>query len=316
MKTGSGRRMDPEIRAALASAPPSPAAHDVHGLRRYHHQLARTHQAPEGTGGVAVQDLQVPGPAGQPEVPVRLYRPVNGGILPGLLYLHDGGFVAGDLDTAHPACLQLSAETGAVVVSVGYRLAPEHPYPAAVEDCYTVLGWVAANAAELGIDARRLALVGASSGGTLAAATALMARDRNGPPLALQLLKHAPLDDRSPAGQSPGLRPMWQQYLGNKGREVPPYAAPARATHLAGLPPAYVLTAELDPFRDEGISYATRLLNAGVSVELHVVRGATHCFDLLAPGSAIARRTTQDYHHALRTVLTNTALATTTEETP
>lgn len=295
--------MDPEIKAALAEAPPSPAPDDVPGLRHYVRELARRYPAPAGADSIAVQDLRVPGPEGEPEVPVRLYRPPNSGQAPGVLYLHDGGFISGGLDTAHTACLRLSAETGAIAVSVDYRLAPEHPYPAAVQDCYAALEWVTANAAQFDIDASRIAVVGSSSGGTLAAATALMVRDRNGPPLTMQLMKFAPLDDRSPAAQSRDLRPMWRRYVGDLGSDVPPYAAPARATDLSGLPPTYVLTGELDAFRDEGISYATRLLEAGVSVELHVIRGATHCFDLLAPDSSIARRTMNEYHQALRRAL-------------
>lgn len=299
---------DPELRDALAKAPPSPAAHDIQGRRRHYRetyrQVAQTYRTPPDTHSIELHDLHVPGPTAQPAIPVRLYRPTQSSNTPAALYLHGGSFALGDLDTfAHIACLALSAETGAVTVSVGYRLAPEHPYPAAVEDSYAVLKWTAANAARLGLDVHRLAVVGSSAGGTLAAATALMARDHHGPRLAMQLLKFAPLDNQSPVGQAQEIRPMWQQYLGDLGPEVPPYAVPARATDLSELPPAYLLTGELDPFRDETISYATRLLAAGVSVELHVIRGATHSFDELAPNSAIARRTRQEYHRALRAAL-------------
>jgi acetyl esterase/lipase len=179
------------------------------------------------------------------------------------------------------------------VVSVDYRLAPEHPFPAAVDDCYAAFEWTVASADELGIDRARIGVGGGSAGGTLAAAIALMARDRSGPALAFQLLVYPAMDDR--LDRAPSCRSglpvvdrvacerVWNLYLGPEDQrgEVSPYAAPLRATDLTGLPPAYVMTAELDPLRDQGIEYASRLLAAGVSVELHQWADTFHGFDLM-----------------------------------
>jgi acetyl esterase/lipase len=188
-----------------------------------------------------------------------------------------------------------------VVVSVDYRLAPENPFPAGVEDCYCALVWVAAHARDLGIDVDRIAVGGASAGGALSAAVAQMARDRSGVPLALQLLIYPVIDDRmetasmrafsaTPIWNSVSNAQMWDHYLGAKRDYVSNYAAPGRSNDLSDLPPAYVMTAEFDPLRDEGISYAQRLMQAGVSTELHCFGGACHGFDLIAPAIELSRR--------------------------
>jgi acetyl esterase/lipase len=184
------------------------------------------------------------------------------------------------------------------VVSVDYRLAPEHRYPAALDDCYGVLAWTAASADALGVDPDRLGVAGASSGGNLAAAVALRARDRGEPAVAFQLLVYPTLDDRrqtvsqqfvaTPVIDGADCERCWRYYLGSERADVSPYAAPARATDLTGLPPTYLMTAELDPLRDEGIEFATRLLAAGVSVDLHQFAGAVHGFDLFP--TAISQR--------------------------
>jgi acetyl esterase len=262
-----------------------------------------------------ISERTIPGPAGAPELPVRIYRHRGAhGAAPGIAYYHGGAFVLGDLETEHLRCQRLAADAGSVVVSVAYRLAPEHPYPAGAEDCYAALVWLAANARGLGVDTARLAVGGASAGGALAAGVSLMARDRGGPEIALQILTYPVTDDRM---ETPSMKAfvdtlgfnataagaMWRLYLGQAGVEAPANAAPARASSLAGLPAAYVMTAELDPLRDEGLEYAARLSAAGVSVELHQYTRVPHGFDLMVPGAAISRRALDDQVAAVRRAL-------------
>jgi acetyl esterase/lipase len=260
---------------------------------------------------LAIDERLVPGLLGRPEVRVRVYRaPADRRPTGCLLYLHGGGFIAGDLDTEDGRCVHLALGSGCVVVSVDYRLAPEHPFPAPVEDCYAALGWVTSVADELGVDRALVGVGGGSAGGNLAAAVALMARDRGGPAVAFQLLIYPALDDRcisasasfvgTPIVDGSALRKTWGYYLGDNPGPVSPYAAPARAEDLGGLPPAYVMTAELDPLRDEGIEYAVRLLAAGVSVELHQFPGAFHAFDTMS--SRISRRALQEQVEWLRMI--------------
>lgn len=251
--------------------------------------------------GVITSERKIPGPTGAPEILVRLYRGVeHGDGLPGIAYFHPG-LTFGTLEMDHARCMRFAAGIGCVVVSVDYRLAPENPYPAGVEDCYAALCWLAANAAEIGVDAERLAVVGASTGATLAAAVALMARDRGGPKLAYQMLIQPCVDDRldtpsmaefnepgpCEAGRE-GTAQTWQYYLA--GTEPTPYAAPARAESLAGLPPSYVSTAERDCLRDEGIAYGLRLLRDGVPTELHHYPGTFHAFDLVVRTAVVSQR--------------------------
>jgi len=261
---------------------------------------------------VTVSDRLVPGPQGAPDVAVRIYDPAGPRPRAGLVYFHGGAFVLGEIELFDNTCGGYAASGDLVVVSVGYRLAPEHPFPAGAEDCYAALVWTAANAAELGIDSSRIAVGGASAGGGLAAATALMARDRSGPHVAFQLLNYPVLDDRmetpsvrafvdTPLWDSRNTRLMWELYLGADRGEAPVYAAPARASDLTGLPPAYVLTCELDPLRDEGIGYALRLLQAGVPVELHNVGGTFHGFDAFP--AAVSRAAAAEQVGALRRAL-------------
>ena len=240
-----------------------------------------------------IKDLSVPGPAEAPPVDVRTYRPMNAEPgLPVVLYIHSGGFTVGNLETEHSAAAQVAGEVGAFVVSIDYRLAPESPFPAATEDCYAVLTWVADNADMLKIDPLRIAVYGISSGASLAAALALMTRDRGGPQLCFQFLGVPVLDDRlttpsmrlftdTPLWDRHNAEASWRQYLGtDKGTEhdpaISPYAAPARATDLARLPPTYIYVCEFDPLRDEGLYYATRLVQAGVQTELHMYPGTFH----------------------------------------
>jgi acetyl esterase/lipase len=240
------------------------------------------------TRGVRVEQLAVPGTSGP--VPVRVYR---GGPTPApvVVYCHAGGFALGNLDTDHRQCVELARRGRCTVVSVDYRLAPEHRYPAASEDAVVVLEWVAANAADLEVDAARVAVAGSSAGGALAACLAQGAADGRLPPVAYQLLHQPVLDDRptasktefraSPAFDGEAAELMWRHYLGTGTGSAD--AVPARRAELAGLPPALITCAEIDPFRDEAVDYALRLLRAGVSTELHVLAGTCHGFDSLLP---------------------------------
>ena len=232
-------------------------------------------------------DRRVPGPAG--EVPVRIYTPNAPAPLPLLVYFHGGGWVLGGLDTHDGTCRELANGTGCVVVSVDYRLAPEHKFPAAAEDCYAVTQWAAAHAAELGADAKRLAVGGDSAGGNLAAVVAQIARDRGGPPIVFQLLIYpviaAAFDTPSYRDNAEGylltagdMRWFWNHYLASSADAANPYAAPLSARTLAGLPPALVITAEFDPLRDEGELYAHRLEEAGVPARLTRYDGMIHGF--------------------------------------
>jgi len=266
------------------------------------------------TGGVEIEDRRIPGRHPGDEVPVRIYRGRDvTDVAGGILSIHGGGFVTGDLDADLGLAVALATQVGAVVVSVDYRLAPEHPFPAGLDDCYAALVWFHAHAAELGVDPDRLAVYGNSAGGGLAAATALVARDEGGPPLCFQFLGIPELDDRldTPSMRAFDDTPMWhrrnaelswQYYLGDRTDDVSPYAAPARATDLAGLPRTYLSTMEFDPLRDEGLRYGMALLEAGVAVEMHQFAGTFHG-SLMAPGAWSSRRQLAETVDVLRHAL-------------
>jgi len=262
---------------------------------------------------VAMEDRAIAGLGDAPEVPIRIYRPfeASGDPRPGFLEIHGGGFILGNIEMMDGWCQMIAAEVDAVVVSVEYRLAPEHPFPAGVEDCYAALCWVHEHAEELGIDPARIAIGGQSAGGGLAAGLALMARDKGGPSICYQLLEIPELDDRldtpsmlafqdTPFWNRPNAVSSWQHYLGpNHEGEPSIYAAPARAKDLSGLPPSYVSTMEFDPLRDEGLRYAMGMLAAGVSVELHNYAGTFHGSAFL-PEAEPTRRNTEEIVQILR----------------
>jgi acetyl esterase len=248
----------------------------------------------------SVENRRIPGPAG--EIPVRIYQPAGAGVKPVLVYLHGGGWVIGTLDSYDATCRELAAGAGCVVVSVDYRLAPEHRYPAAPEDCFAAVKWVAANAASLGADARRLAVGGDSAGGNLSAVVSQMARDQGGPAIRFQLLIYPVTDAdftrRSYVDNAEGyllttasMHWFWDHYLPDRAKRAEPYAAPLRAADLSGLPAAWVCTAEFDPLRDEGEAYAKRLQQAGVTTTLTRFDGLIHGFismGLVAPRAQAA----------------------------
>jgi acetyl esterase/lipase len=272
--------------------------------------------AAEPDASVVTEDHLVPGAVGDPEVRLRSYRPVGAeGRLPAVYYIHGGGMVIGAIETEDAIARWLCGAVGCAAVSVEYRLAPENPHPAPVEDCYAGLLWTAANAERLGIDPGRIAVYGGSAGGGLAAATAIVARDRGGPELAFQMLLYPMLDDRC---CTPSCREIddlgvfdgwaseegWRALLGERWATegVEPAAAPARSEDLSGLPPAWIDVGELDSLRDESISYALRLMQAGIATDLHVYPAVFHAWEVFVPGADASARVKAERVAALRRV--------------
>jgi acetyl esterase len=304
---------DPEL-APLVDLLPAVGLDDLDAARAGIIEMVGPMNESIDVTGVVVTDHHVPGPTGAPDVLVRVYAPEGdapAGGRPALLDIHGGGFVVGSLDMEHAFAVQVARELGAVVAAVEYRLAPEHPFPAPVEDCYAALTWLHGDATALGIDPERIAVGGQSAGGGLTAGTVLLARDRGGPPICFQFLGIPELDHRldtpsmrafvdTPLWNRPNAVRSWQMYLGaDHEGDVSPYASPSIAEDLAGLPPAYVTTMEFDPLRDEGIHYALRLLEAGVSVELHSYPGTFHGSSMM-PFAAVSRRAGDELLVALR----------------
>lgn len=271
--------MDPELEAFVPLIPDIDMTDPV-TARKLYVELTASKPAADTTM-MSVEDRMVPA---DPDVPVRIYRPhhAQGGAI---VWMHGGGWMMGSLDTEQLWASMLADDASAVVVSVGYRLAPENPFPAAHDDVYAALTWTAEHAAELGIDPQRIAVGGHSAGANLAAGVALRARDEQGPRICFQLLNEGSFDDRqetwsqrnftdTPWSTREKVAVNWRQYLGSA--PATPYAAPARATDLSGLPPAYIASAEFCPDRDEDLAYGLRLLQAGVSVEMHQWPGTFH----------------------------------------
>ncbi|MGE0684258.1 MAG: alpha/beta hydrolase [Candidatus Binatia bacterium] len=315
-------RLDPELAAPLEAWHSATKGginlHDIPAARRMMDELVAAQMAKvPPIEGVSTEDRQVPGPAGAPEVFVRIYQPTDRpATLPALLWIHGGGYVLGSVERDDLLAKHLAKVGQCVVASVEYRLAPEYPFPAPVEDCYAALKWLASHSAEFGVNKARIAIGGASAGGGLAAGLALLTRDRAEVELAFQLLIYPMIDDRNIAPAN-GTVPDtfvwtrennlmgWRALLGREpgGADVSPYAAAARGTDLKGLPPAYIPVGDLDLFLDENITYAQRLLAAGVPTELHVYPGAFHGFNGFVPGAAISRRFNTDRDNALKRML-------------
>jgi acetyl esterase/lipase len=306
--------LDQEIAARLAALPPGTFDFDEWTLgsivaRRAVRAALPVPEAPPTT--TVFRDEQA-----DAAVRVRIYSPPDPGPpRPCVYWIHGGGYITGSALTVDPRLNVWVEALDCLVVAVEYRLAPEHPYPTPLEDCFTGLSWTAAHAEELGIDPARVVAAGSSAGAGLAAAVALLARDRGGPPLAHQVLIYPMLDDRQVTRSSqlngtavwgrPANALGWRAYLGPQaGRaDVSAYAAPARAVDLAGLPPAFVAVGSADLFRDESIAYASRLLEAGVPAELHVYPGAPHGFEVIVPSAEVSRRCGADITGALRRAL-------------
>ncbi|GAA5609304.1 acetyl esterase [Streptomyces platensis] len=357
-------RVHPELRPAFESLPQfSDPYEDIEATREgFHAMLAAV---PADRTGVDSERFEIPRADGS-ALTVEVYRPEGGAgsdggedaapgqdartaddgagrALPAVLHFHGGGYALGrSLPGQDRAAIALCRELPAVVITVEYRLAPEHRYPAGVEDCYRALEWAAERAGGLGIDPARIALTGKSAGGGLSAAVALMARDRGGPAIVHQSLCVPDLDDRvgadeaadtegadaeeADAGRADGagavgegadgdgalgarvttgrsVRRSWAHYLPEGTAAADAYAAAARATDLSGLPPAYVLVCDLDPMRDAGLAYARRLMDAGVPVTVRNVPGAWHGFELFAPETRVAKEMMAHWTGQLRAAL-------------
>ena len=267
--------------------------------------------------GVSCSDHYAPGPDGAPEVMVRIYRPEGTDeVLPALLWIHGGGYVLGNVEGDDLKVKAMVKRLDCVIASVEYRLAPENPFPAPLEDCYAALLWLSSESADLGIDASRIAIGGASAGGGLAASLGLLTRDRGEIDICYQLLIYPMIDDTNvmPAGPGAPDAPLWNRennlvgwrsYLGQEpGSDgVSPYAAAFRAKDLSALPPTYIGVGTPDLFRDENINYAKRLIEAGVPTELHVYVDGFHAFDVFAPEADASQRFTAEYVRLLRSAL-------------
>ena len=303
----------PDVQAVLAELEaqgvPEMNTLSVTGARQVLEELFAPLDEPEAVG--AVRNYTVDGPAGG--VPVRIYTSEGEGPFPVLVYFHGGGWALGNLDTHDPTCRALTNATDHVVVSVDYRRAPEHPFPAPLEDCYAATRWAVENPGAVHGDPDRVVVGGDSAGGTLAAAVAQVARDRGGPDIAYQVLiypatDHA-LDTASYEENAEGyfltradMEWFWDHYLAHEFSGQNPYASPLRARALDGLPPATVLTCGFDPLRDEGVAYATRLEDAGVPVTHRQYDEMIHGFAsmLVEPDLDQAREAIADIGRDLR----------------
>lgn len=284
----SAQPLHPQLRAMLDKAVGLPPMHTLSVEQVRAGDLARYTTNVPRIDVHKVEDTHCPGLAG--EIALRIYRPSDERDLPGIVFFHGSGFVICSLDTHDALCRQLCHASHCVVISVDYRLAPEHRFPAAPDDCLAALRWVHANAQSLGIDSERLAVAGDSAGGNLAAVTTLRCRDEGGPSLRAQLLMYPVTDYHSPGTASyeeraagfglgrDGMRWFWGHYLASGDQASNALACPLRAERLDALPAAYVMTAEYDPLRDEGLAYARRLQEAGVPVTTQHYADMNHGF--------------------------------------
>ncbi|MBT2293483.1 alpha/beta hydrolase [Paenibacillus albidus] len=262
---------------------------------------------------ILLTDEVIVGPDANP-LRLRIYRPKsNNETLPVLYWIHGGGYILGSVDDNDDLCMKFVKEAGCVVVSVDYRLAPENPYPAPIEDCYVGLKWVADNAESLNIDSKRIGVAGASAGGGLTAALTLLARDRKYPSICFQIPLYPMIDDRNNTPSTNEIKEGmlwnqktneagWKMYLGDLHGtdDVPSYAAPARAEDYSHLPYTYTCVGQLDPFRSETLTYVTNLAEAGVDVEFHLYPGAYHGFEAFSPNAALSVRAVTEYVKAVK----------------
>ncbi len=261
---------------------------------------------------VTVCNQTIPGPVDNPDLMVRIYRPVEASRhpLPCGIFFHGGGFLIGSVYRQNDLCNRYVKNVGCVIVSVEYRLAPQHKAPAPVEDGYAALKWCADNAESLGIDPRKIALIGVSAGGNIAAAVALMTRDRKGPQPILQMPLYAELDHRMETQSMQNITSRkvwchslnqfsWASYL-SEGSQPDCYASPSLAEDLTGLPPLFSFVGTLDPFCDENIAYWNRMIHAGVPVEGHIYPGGFHCYEISVPDAAISKAASETSYAALK----------------
>lgn len=298
MTETSRHLVDPEIAPLLEVFPPLNLSTEILPFLR-HGQAAPVPDAPDPDDlfpSVVVSEEHVPGEDGDPDVRVLLHRPrEQADTAPGLVWIHGGGYVMGQPEADDLLCRRIADETGAVIASVDYRLAPETAAPGPLHDCYATLRWLHGNIDKLGLDPARIAIGGASAGGGLAASLAILARDRAELTVSFQALVYPMLDDRT--GSTTDSHPYagefvwtpsdnvfgWSALLGEEpgGADVSPYSAAARVESVAGLPPTYISVGALDLFAEEDLTYATRLLRAGVPTEFHLYPGAFHAYDLV-----------------------------------
>jgi acetyl esterase len=306
--------LDPQVRTLLdqMGALDSPPIHKLSAseARKQSMDMAAMQGVPEPVA--IIEDRTIPGPASP--IPLRIYTPAMDGPLPIFIYLHGGGWVIGNIESSDGLCRALCNASRCIVISVDYRLAPENPFPAAVEDSYHAVLWVSKNALSFGGDESRIAVGGDSAGGNLAAVVTQIARDRGRPALKYQLLIYpvtdAACDTPSYSQNSEGyfltkdaMRWFWGHYLGRDGNPGDPKASPLRAHSFKDLPPAMVITAEYDPLRDEGESYANRLRDAGVPVQLIRYEGVIHGFFTMGAILDQGRNALEQAAAALRTAL-------------
>lgn len=315
----TNKRIDPELLPMLEFFPELELSLEtINETREQMAQMLETVRAQlPPVEGVTSEDRQVPGPEGDPDIMVRIYKPEGlSGELPGLFWMHGGGYVMGSIEGEDLARRQAAKDIGCVIVSVDYRLAPEHPYPEPIEDCYAAFKWMFENAGDLGVDNSRIAVGGGSAGGGLAAGLTLLVRDRAEVEIVFQLLIYPMIDDSNiiPAGDNTLDTLIWSRasnlfgwtsYLGGPpgGEGVSPYAAAYRATDLSGLPPAFMAVGDMDLFVNEDIEYANRLIKAGVPTELHVYPGAIHGFNAFATNTNVAQICNKASRRALKAAL-------------
>ena len=316
---GTRHLIDPELLPGLDLAPEMNFSTDTLGeMRQLLDETFILDEEEYAHPDVVIEHLSVAHAFDGPDVKIIVYKPENAiGSIPAYVSIHGGGYVVGTAEISGPGNVRTAAEVGCMVVSVDYRLAPETRAPGAVEDCYSALKWLHENADELGVDHKRIAIGGESAGGGLAAALALFARDQGEFNVCFQVLIYPMLDDRTAAGENDNPHTGeflwtnesnafgWGSLLGEEpgGDNVSPYAAAARATDLSNLPPAYISTGSLDLFLEENIDYATRMLRAGVNVELHIFPGAYHGYEMAAE-SRIAIQSEKERRDALKRAFT------------
>lgn len=313
-------RVDPELREGaqriMARPLPPLTRESLTALR-----AVPPMEQPPSASTARVQQRATPGRAGQPDVGFELITPAEGaGLRPAIIHIHGGGFILGRVTDTTAMCQSMATEFDCIVANVDYRLAPETPFPGPVEDCYAVLSWVHANAEALGVDRSRIAVMGESAGGGLAAMLAIMARDRAEIPLCYQVLIYPMLDDRTGSTvrvppfigtigwDETGNRFGWSSFLGMEaGSASPPYGAvPARLEDLTGLAPAFIGVGGLDLFVDENIQYARRLVSSGVPVRFHLTPGAYHGFDFVVADSRASREFTGAWKSAVAAAFVRT----------
>ena len=301
-------RIDPALREAAAGLDVNEfRAESLPAERERADRIAADRAAAVDTGNVEIEDRAIPGPAGQ-QLGLRLYRGPSTTAAPLVVYAHGGGFVTGNLDTDHAHCVRLARDASCLVVSVDYRLAPEHPCPAALDDVQAAFRYVVENSAQLDADGNRVVVMGRDAGAALVAALAQRTFDLEGPTILAQVLHQPMLDSdatpsrrefqRTPGLNGPAVSRAWGHYLGHGA--VTAQHVPAHRANLEGLPPAFISCAEIDPCRDEAIDYANRLLHAYVHTELHVVAATFHGFDSAVPDWVVSQESAALHAQTLR----------------